>query len=137
MKEGPREADRKGQRQELEGELRSALEREMYALNFLPVVDSVTGETTILEALLRWPDTIIGTQPTRKIVRVAERTGLIFPIGEWVLRRACEQLQSWRKAGHAHVPVAVNISAQELASDGPGRTFDSAGVGINFSEAGE
>ena len=106
------------QRQDLEGELRSALEREMYALNFLPVVDTASGDITILEALLRWPDTIIGTQPTRKIVRVAERTGLIIPIGEWVIQHACEQLRVWRKAGHANVRLAVNISLQELASDG-------------------
>jgi len=106
------------QRQDLEGELRSALEREMYALNFLPVVDTVTGETTIVEALLRWPDTIIGTQPTRRVVRVAERTGLIIPIGQWVVRHACEQLQALRKAGHSKVRLAVNLSSQELASDG-------------------
>ena len=106
------------QRQDLEGELRSALEREMYALNFLPIVDTVSGEVTVLEALLRWPDTIIGTQPTRKVVRVAERTGLIIPIGEWVVRNACEQLQALRKAGHANVRMAVNLSSQELASDG-------------------
>jgi len=106
------------QRQDLEGELRSALEREMYALNFLPIVDTTSGETIVLEALLRWPDTIIGTQPTRKVVRVAERTGLIIPIGEWVVRNACEQLQALRKAGHANVRMAVNLSSQEVASDG-------------------
>jgi len=106
------------QRQDLEGELRSALEREMYALNFLPIVDTGSGEATVLEALLRWPDTIIGTQPTRKVVRVAERTGLIIPIGEWVIRHACEQLQALRAAGHPKVRMAVNLSSQELASDG-------------------
>lgn len=106
------------QRQDLEGELRSALEREMYALNFLPVIDTATGETTVVEALLRWPDTIIGTQPTRKVVRVAERTGLIVPIGQWVVRHACEQLQALREAGHDRVRLAVNLSSQELASDG-------------------
>lgn len=106
------------QRQDLEGELRSALDREMYALNFLPIVDTASGKTTILEALLRWPDTIIGTQPTRKVVRVAERTGLIIPIGDWVIRHSCEQLQNLRRAGHTAVRMAVNISSQELASDG-------------------
>jgi len=106
------------QRQDLEVELKSALEREEYALNFLPIVNAKTGETNTIEALLRWPETVLGTQPTRKIVRVAERTGLILPIGEWVLRHACEQLQAWRRAGHANVRVAVNISSQELVSDG-------------------
>ena len=106
------------QRQDLEGELRSALEHEMYALNFLPVVDVESNNVVLMEALLRWPETIIGTQPTRKVVRVAERTGLIIPIGEWVVREACRQLQSWRNAGHTDVRLAINLSLQELASDG-------------------
>lgn len=106
------------QRQDLEGELRSALEHEMYALNFLPVVDVESNDVIIMEALLRWPETIIGTQPTRKVVRVAERTGLIIPIGDWVVREACRQLQAWRDAGHANVRLAINLSLQELASDG-------------------
>ncbi len=106
------------QRQDLEVELKSALDRKEYALNFLPIVDNVSGRAVTMEALLRWPDTILGLQPTRKIVRVAERTGLIIPIGEWVLRHACEQLQSWRRAGHTDVRVAVNLSLHELVSDG-------------------
>ncbi len=106
------------QRNDLEEELRSTLRRNEYALNFLPIVDAKTGLPTIAEALLRWPDTLLGTQPTRKIVRVAERTGLILSIGAWVLKHACEQLQAWHSAGHADMRVAINISSQELVSDG-------------------
>ncbi|MDH3373119.1 MAG: bifunctional diguanylate cyclase/phosphodiesterase [Gammaproteobacteria bacterium] len=106
------------QRKDLEVELKTALEHNDYALNFLPIVDAETGMPTTVEALLRWPETILGTQPTRKIVRVAERTGLILPIGQWVLRHACEQLQAWHRAGHTDVRIAVNLSAQELVSDG-------------------
>ena len=106
------------QRNDLEVELKSALTRNEYALNFLPIIDAQTGAPTTIEALLRWPETVLGTQPTRKIVRVAERTGLILPIGQWVLRRACEQLQAWKRAGHKNLRVAVNLSSQELASDG-------------------
>lgn len=106
------------QRQDLEIELKSALEREEYALNFLPIVDAQTRQPRTIEALLRWPDTILGLQSTRKIVRVAERTGQIVAIGEWVLRHACEQLQLWRDAGHTNIRVAVNLSAQELVTDG-------------------
>jgi diguanylate cyclase (GGDEF)-like protein len=105
------------QRTDLEAELKTALSNNDYDLNFLPIIDADSGEPVTIEALLRWPDAVLGSQPTRKIVRVAERTGLILPIGEWVLRTACEQLQSWRNAGH-DVRVAVNLSAQELASDG-------------------
>lgn len=106
------------QRQDLEVELKSALERREYAVSHLPIVDAADRRPVIVESLLRWPDTILGTQPTRKIVRVAERTGLILAIGEWVLRHTCEQLAEWRAAGHEDVRIAINLSGQELASDG-------------------
>lgn len=106
------------QRQDLEVELKSALQKEEYALNYLPIVSAGDGRPCTMEALLRWPDTVLGTQPTRKVVRVAERTGLIVQIGEWVTRRACEQLQQWHKEGHTHLRVAINLSSQEIACDG-------------------
>jgi EAL domain-containing protein (putative c-di-GMP-specific phosphodiesterase class I) len=106
------------QRQDLEVELQSALQREEYALNFLPIVDAETRKPTTIEALLRWPDAVLGSQSTRKIVRVAERTGQIVAIGAWVLRHACEQLQEWHKAGYKDLRVAVNLSSQELVTDG-------------------
>lgn len=106
------------QRHDLEEELRSTLERNEYALNFLPIVSADSGLPTTIESLLRWPDTLLGTQPTRKIVRVAERTGLILPIGQWVLRHTCEQLRTWHDAGHTDLRAAINISSQELVSDG-------------------
>ena len=105
------------QRLDLELELRAALDQQLYSLNFLPTVDYASGSTITLEALLRWPETIIGTQSARKVVHVAERTGLILPIGEWVMRHACQQLGRWRKAGHSEVRLAINLSAQELISD--------------------
>jgi diguanylate cyclase (GGDEF)-like protein len=106
------------QRHDLEEELRMTLERNEYALNYLPIVAADSGLPTTIEALLRWPDSLLGSQPTRKIVRVAERTGLILPIGQWVLRNACEQLRAWHESGHTNLRVAINISAQELVSDG-------------------
>ncbi|MGB5336285.1 MAG: EAL domain-containing protein [Woeseiaceae bacterium] len=106
------------QRHDLEEELRSTLDRNEYALNFLPIVDAESGVPITIEALLRWPDTLLGTQPTRKIVRVAERTGLILPIGQWVLRSACEQLKAWHSLGYPDLRIAINISSQELGSDG-------------------
>lgn len=105
------------QRQDLEIELRTALENEEYALNFLPIVDASDGRPVTMEALLRWPDTLLGTQPTRKVVRIAERTGLILPIGEWVFRRACQQLKRWQAAGCTDIRVAINLSSQEIVSD--------------------
>ena len=106
------------QRSDLESELKTALQNDDYDLSFLPIIDATTGAPTVMEALLRWPDAVLGSEPTRKIIRVAERTGLILPIGRWVLNSACNQLQQWRKAGHSEVRIAVNLSAQEFVSDG-------------------
>ncbi len=105
------------QRQDLEIELRTALDKEEYALNFLPIVAAADEQPVTMEALLRWPDTLLGTQPTRKIIRIAERTGLMLPIGEWVIRRACQQLKRWHAAGFTGIRVAINLSSQELVSD--------------------
>lgn len=105
------------QRQDLAVELKAALDSDSYELNFLPIVAANGGPVWSMEALLRWPETILGSQPTRKIVTVAEHTGLIVPIGNWVLRRACSALLSWREAGHRDVSLAVNLSAQELSRE--------------------
>jgi len=103
------------QRQDLATDLKVALQREDFKLNYLPIVDARTGAVTSVEALLRWPETILGTRTTRKIVTIAEYTGLIVNIGEWVLRRSCEQLQICRDAGHVDVRLAVNLSGQEFS----------------------
>jgi EAL domain-containing protein (putative c-di-GMP-specific phosphodiesterase class I)/GGDEF domain-containing protein len=104
------------QRQDIAADLKTALERESFTVNFLPAVDAQSGATHSIEALLRWPTTVLGAQSTRKIVAIAEYTGLITDIGEWVLRRACEQLVACRVAGHDHVRVSVNLSNQEFAA---------------------
>ena len=103
------------QRQDLEVELRSALERDEYSLNFLPIVSADRHQPVAIEALLRWPETILGTHPTRRVVAIAERTGLILPIGEWVLTNALEQLACWHQSGHRRLHIAVNLSAQEFS----------------------
>ncbi len=104
------------QRTDLEAELKSALRNDDYDLNYLPIFDAEHRAPSTMEALLRWPDAVLGSQPTRKIVRIAERTGLILPIGRWVLQSACAQLRRWRDAGHETVRIAVNLSVQELVS---------------------
>ncbi len=106
------------QRTDLEAELKTALRNDDYDLNYLPVFDAGSGAPVIMEALLRWPAAVLGSQPTRKIVRVAERTGLIVPIGRWVLQHACQQLRRWHDGGHTDIRVAVNMSAQEFVSEG-------------------
>jgi len=103
------------QRQDIEQELRAALEREEFVLNFLPIIDAKTNGVVAVEALLRWPQTTLGSQSIQQVVSVAERTGLILPIANWVVRRSCEQLSRWRDAGYENLRIAVNISAQEFS----------------------
>lgn len=103
------------QRQDLELELRTALDTDELDLNYLPIVDAQSGRTIAAEALLRWPAAVFGSQPIDHIVALAEKTGLIVSIGEWVLRRGCKQLRRWHEAGHKDLRLAVNISAQEFS----------------------
>jgi diguanylate cyclase (GGDEF)-like protein len=103
------------QRQDLAADLKTALQRQDFTLNYLPIVDAQTGSIHCVEALLRWPETILGARSTRKIITIAEYTGLIVEIGEWVLRCACEQLRALREAGHEDMRVAVNLSGQEFS----------------------
>ena len=103
------------QRQDVAHELKSALDREEFVLHFLPIVDARNDATVALEALLRWPQTVLGSQPIQKIVSIAEHTGLILPLGRWVLKRSCEHLQQWHDAGYPDLRISVNLSAQEFS----------------------
>lgn len=103
------------QRQDLEAELQSALDRGAFTLNYLPIVDAATGDVRAIEALLRWPESILGTHSTSKVIGLAERTGLIVPIGEWVLRESFDQLKFWQDAGYEDLRLAVNLSMQEFS----------------------
>ncbi len=104
------------QRQDVTADLRTALDREDFLLHYLPIVDAETGAVRSVEALLRWPETILGSRSTQKIITIAEYTGLITKIGHWVLRRACEDLRRWHEAGHDEMRVAVNLSGQEFSN---------------------
>lgn len=103
------------QRQDLELELKSALDREEFVLNFLPVVEAETGRVTSVEALLRWPESLVGSQSTRRVISLAERTGLILPIGDWVLHTCCRQLRQWHDAGLDGLRLSFNLSVQEFS----------------------
>jgi EAL domain-containing protein (putative c-di-GMP-specific phosphodiesterase class I)/GGDEF domain-containing protein len=103
------------QRQDLEAELKAALQNDSFQLNYLPIMDVASNEVRSVEALLRWPDSVMGTHSTTKIIGLAERTGLIVPIGEWVLRHSFNQLKSWHDAGFSHLHLAVNFSLQEFS----------------------
>ena len=95
-------------------ELRRALERGEFELVYQPKVDLVSGRPCGAEALLRWQHPERGVVLPTDFVPVLEETGLIVPVGEWVIRRACEDLRAWQASGLKVLPVAVNLSARQF-----------------------
>ncbi|MGH8854168.1 MAG: putative bifunctional diguanylate cyclase/phosphodiesterase, partial [Telluria sp.] len=98
----------------LETRLRRAIERDELALHYQPQVSRIDGTLVGMEALLRWRSEEIGAVPPGDFIPLAEDTGLIHPIGEWVIRQACFQNKAWQNAGLAPVRVAVNVSANQF-----------------------
>lgn len=108
--------DNKGiERFKMENHLRRALEKNELIIYYQPRVDSKTEKVKAVEALLRWKSPEFGMVPPIKFIPIAEETGLIVPIGEWVLRTACRQNKMWQEAGHKPIGVSVNLSALQFA----------------------
>jgi diguanylate cyclase (GGDEF)-like protein/PAS domain S-box-containing protein len=105
------------ERQAIEESLRRALERDEFALHYQPKVNLTTGEIVGAEALLRWTNPIRGAVSPAQFIPVAEDCGLILPIGNWVLRRACLQARAWLDAGLALGTIAVNISSIQVRDE--------------------
>jgi len=101
----------------LESSLRLALDKKELFLMYQPQMDIATGRIIGLEALARWRHPELGLVPPDKFIRVAENTGLIKPIGEWVLRTACCQAREWQDDGLTAVPVAVNVSPVQFRQE--------------------
>lgn len=106
------------ERQRIEAHLRVALARREFVLHFQPTINLETAEITGAEALLRWMQPELGMVLPERFINIAESCGLIVPIGRWVLRQACTQLQRWDEAGVMCKSIAVNISALEFRSQG-------------------
>jgi len=94
--------------------LRRALDRDEFRLYYQPKISMATGHIIGAEALIRWLVPEQGMVPPDRFIPFAEETGLIVPIGEWVLRTACAQNKAWQDAGLAPIPVAVNLSPRQL-----------------------
>ena len=100
----------------LERDLRLAIERQEFELHYQPEIDTRSGRLVAAEALVRWRHPTRGMLGPNEFIPMAEETGLILPLGEWVLHTACTQLKAWRAAGH-DIHVAVNFSGQQLEGE--------------------
>ena len=98
----------------LANDLRRALERNEFFLEYQPIAALPGGKLAAFEALLRWRHPERGPLPPARFVPLLESSGLIVPVGEWAIRTACRQIAEWRASGLAPVPVAVNLSARQL-----------------------
>jgi diguanylate cyclase (GGDEF)-like protein/PAS domain S-box-containing protein len=104
------------ERVRIESALRSALDRDEFVLHYQPQVDLASGEIVGMEALIRWQHPEMGMVAPSRFIGVAEDTGLIVPIGAWVMRAACLQNQAWQQAGLGKLRVAVNLSARQFGA---------------------
>ncbi len=107
-------AVRASRRFDLGRALRTALDRQELELHYQPVVDLGSRQVVGAEALVRWHHPTLGPVPPAEFIPVAEETGLIIPIGRWVLREACRQGAAWTRAGRAPLQLAVNVSALQF-----------------------
>jgi diguanylate cyclase (GGDEF)-like protein len=111
---------------DIERELRGAIERKELSLFYQPYIDLQSGEVVGAEALLRWKHHERGMIPPLDFIPIAERTGLITPIGSWVIRGACAQRASWNATGMPRFPISLNVSAEQFRHEQVGEQLWSA-----------
>ncbi len=106
------------ERQLMESKLNLALERQEFQIYYQPQVNLITGRIIGAEALLRWQDPELGLVHPIKFITIAEETGLIIPIGEWVLQTACNQAKVWQNSSRLTIRISVNLSARQFRQEG-------------------
>jgi len=114
------------ERLNMRNRLHHALERSEFIVHYQPQIDLASGALTGAEALLRWNQPELGLIPPDRFIPIAEDSGLIVPIGEWVLREACRQAAEWQKSGLSDFTMAVNLSAVQFKRDNLEQTVISA-----------
>jgi diguanylate cyclase (GGDEF)-like protein/PAS domain S-box-containing protein len=124
--------------QAIETNLRHALGRDELRVHYHPLVEVRTGKLVGAEALLRWHNPQLGWVPPDQFVPVAERNGLIVPIGAWVIETVSRDMAAWRAAGLQQIRVAVNVSSRQLADEAfldiLARAFDGTGIAAHHIE---
>ena len=106
----------------IENDLRVALEQQQFMLYYQPQLDLLTGKLVGVEALVRWQHPTRGLVSPMEFISIAEETGLILPLGDWVLQEACRQLAEWRAGGIKHIKMSVNLAARQFSDRNlPGR----------------
>jgi len=108
---------RVNERIDLQRSLKRALEREEFFLHYQPQFSVSAGQVVAAEALARWADAKLGSVPPDRFIPLAEDSGLIVPLGEWILRNACAQMKAWRDAGLGLQRIAVNLSSRQLRAE--------------------
>lgn len=117
----------------IESELYHAIEHNELRLYYQPFIDLQTGKVCGAEALVRWNNRSLGLVPPDDFIRIAESNGMILPIGEWVLRKACEQLQKWHKLGYKSLKISVNLSAKQLEQENIANRFKTILSDLKFN----
>ena len=113
------------ERVSIEHDLRTAIANGEFELFYQPQVDCRSGNVTGMEALLRWHHPQRGLVSPHRFIPIAEETGLIVPIGEWVLRAACRQARCWHDAGQTGLRISVNLSTRQLQQPDLGERISS------------
>ncbi|MCM2359631.1 MAG: EAL domain-containing protein [Geobacteraceae bacterium] len=130
--------DRAVARMTMEKHLRRALERGEFLLHYQPQVDLNSGRISGMESLIRWQSPELGFIPPASFIPLAEETGLIVPIGEWVLRASCAQNRKWQDAGFPPLVMAVNLSPRQFRQEGlagtVARILEETGLAAHYLE---